>query len=187
MAKKKARKKTVKKKVVRKKAKKAARKTSKTTAKKAAKKKAVKKTPKRTSSKTVAAKDGVFPNNIGLVNQHVDFLTYKVEQVRKFYGDVLGFRTEQQEPNLNYLIVNVTPDSSLGFMPPHPQMTGEQPPPREPTLYFVVKDVDKTFATLVAKGVAFMGPPQEMPWGHRVVMTTDPEGRTVMLGSPVKE
>jgi predicted enzyme related to lactoylglutathione lyase len=187
MAKKKARKKAVKKKVVKKKAKKPAKKTTRTTANKAAKKKAAKKASKKTSSRKAVPKATVFPNNIGLVNQHVDFLTYKVEQVRKFYGDVLGFRTEQQEPNLNYLIVNVTPESSLGFMPPHPQMTGEQPPPREPTLYFVVKDVDKVFATLVAKGVAFMGPPQEMPWGHRVVMTTDPEGRTVMLGSPVKE
>jgi len=146
-----------------------------------------KKTARKASSKKVVSVAGEFPNSINLVNQHVDFLTYKLEQARKFYGDVLGFRTEQQDPNLNYLVVHVTPESSLGFMPPHPQMKGDQPPPREPTLYFVVKDVDKVFATLVAKGVAFMGPPQEMPWGHRVITTTDPEGRTIMLGSAVKE
>ncbi len=146
-----------------------------------------KKTAKKASSKGVRAGASEFPNNINLVNQHIDFLTYKLEQARKFYGDVLGFRTEQQDPNLNYLVVHVTPESSLGFMPPHPQMKGDQPPPREPTLYFVVKDVDKVFANLVTKGVAFMGPPQEMPWGHRVITTTDPEGRTVMLGSATKE
>lgn len=169
-------------------------------AKKTRKKTADRKRPSQLKAKSTAAKKkskpepkkgkgkakprgGEAPNNIGLVLQHVDFLTYKVEQVRKFYGDVLGFRTEQQEPDLNYLVVHVTPASSIGFMPPHPQMTGEQPPPREPTLYFIVADVDQVFAALMAKGVAFMGPPQEMPWGHRVVMTTDPEGRTVMLAS----
>ncbi len=147
--------------------------------------KAVPKSKEQRKRKSKAAKSDTpeAPNKIGLEVHHVDYLTYKVEQVRKFYGDVLGFKTEQSESNLNYLYVHITPNSTLGFMPPHPQMTGEQPPPKEPTLYFVVEDVDKVFATLMAKGVAFMGPPQEMPWGHRVVMTTDPEGRTVMLGS----
>lgn len=127
------------------------------------------------------------PGSLGLQSQHVDFMTYKVDQVRKFYGETLGFRAEQRESDLNYLVVETTASSSLGFMPPHPKMTGEQPPPREPTLYFIVKDVDRAYATLMAKGVAFMGPPQEMPWGHRVIITTDPEGRTVMLGSEPKK
>jgi uncharacterized glyoxalase superfamily protein PhnB len=30
----------------------------------------------------------------------------------------------------------------------------------------------------------FEGPPADMPWGHRVVRTTDPEGRSVMLATP---
>ncbi len=41
------------------------------------------------------------------------------------------------------------------------------------------------YAQLIAKGAAFMGPPQEMPWGYRVVSTTDPEGRSIMLASKV--
>ena len=127
------------------------------------------------------------PNPIGLQSQHIDFLTYKVDQVKKFYGDILGFKAEQRESDLNYLVIHTSPLSTLGFMPPHPQMTGEQPPPREPTLYFVVDDVDAIYAQLMAKGVAFMGPPQEMPWGDRVITTTDPEGRTVMLASRGEE
>lgn len=153
---------------------------------KAAKSKAAKKLPKSkaTKEKTGSAQ---LQDIIGLRAQHVDFLSYKVDQVRKFYGDILGFTTEQRESSLNYLIVHTTSTSSIGFMPPHPQMTGDQPPPREPTLYFLVEDVDRVFATLIARGVAFMGPPQDMPWGHRVVVTTDPEGRTVMLGSESKK
>jgi predicted enzyme related to lactoylglutathione lyase len=141
----------------------------------------------KTTSKAGKATASEYPNLIGFVRQHVDFLTYKVEQLRKFYGDVLGFPTEQGESTLNYLFVNTSASSSIGFMPPHPRMTSEQPPPKESTLYFIVEDVDRVFAKLMAKGVAFMGPPQEMPWGHRVVMTHDPEGRTVMLGSPSKK
>ncbi len=118
--------------------------------------------------------------------QHVDFLTYKVDQLRKFYDQILELETETRDTEgLNYLMVRTSESSTIGFMPPHPDMHGEQPLPKEPTLYFVVKDVDKAYAQLIAKGAAFMGPPQEMPWGYRVVTTTDPEGRSIMLASKV--
>ena len=72
-------------------------------------------------------------------------------------------------------------------MPPHPEMRREGPFPREPTIYFVVQDVDRAYRALSAKGVGFLGPPEEMPWGDRVITTTDPEGRTVILASAVRE
>lgn len=120
--------------------------------------------------------------------QHVDFLTYKVDQLRKFYGEILELETETRDTEgLNYLIVRTSESSTIGFMPPHPDMHGEQPLPREPTFYFVVKDVETAYAQLIAKGAAFMVPPQEMPWGYRVVTTTDPEGRSIMLASKVRK
>jgi predicted enzyme related to lactoylglutathione lyase len=183
---KRAKKATAKKKATKKKVPAAKTKTAKakTVKKKTARTKA---TAKGKASKVAAAKTTDYPNYIGFVRQHVDFLTYKVEQLRKFYGDILGFPTEQGDSTLNYLFVNTSATSSIGFMPPHPRMTSEQPPPKESTLYFIVEDVDRVFAKLMAKGVAFMGPPQEMPWGHRVIMAHDPEGRTVMLGSVSKK
>ncbi len=121
---------------------------------------------------------------LAIRGQHVDFLSYKVEQVRKFYQDVLELKTELRDTEgLNYLFVKTSSSSSLGFMPPHPEMRGEQPLPREPTLYFYVANVDRAHALLTAKGVGFAGPPQVMPWGDRIVTTTDPEGRTVMLAT----
>lgn len=120
--------------------------------------------------------------------QHVDFLTFKVDQLRKFYGEILELETETRDSEgLNYLMVRTSESSTIGFMPPHRDMHGEQPFPREPTLYFVVKDVDVAYAQLIAKGAAFMDPPQEMPWGYRVVTTTDPEGRSIMLASKVRK
>ena len=64
---------------------------------------------------------------------------------------------------------------------------GEASPAKEPQLYFMVKDVDRAYASLSAKGVMFEGPPADMPWGHRVVRTTDPEGRTVLLATPKRQ
>jgi len=54
-------------------------------------------------------------------------------------------------------------------------------PPREPNLYFMVTDVDAACRALSSRGVAFDQPPQDMPWGHRVAMLKDPEGRRVCL------
>ena len=123
----------------------------------------------------------------GIKTQHVDFLTYKVDQLRRFYQEVLGLPSEIQDvEGLNYLVVHTSSSSTLGFMPPHPNMTGEQPGPKEPTMYFLVKDLDVTYQKLLAEGVPFMGEPEEMPWGHRVVTTTDPEGRTIMLAAVSK-
>lgn len=144
---------------------------------------AAKSSRKKGAKSTGRARPGAPENFLGLQVQHVDFLTYKADQVKKFYGEVLGFDVDQRDADLSYLTVHTSASSSLGFMPPHPQMAGEQPPPREPTLYFLVKNVDEVYAKLIAKGVAFMGPPQEMPWGDRVITTTDPEGRTVMIAS----
>lgn len=123
---------------------------------------------------------------LGIASQHVDFLTYKSTQLAKFYGEILELKSEFRDVDgLPYLSVRTSSSSSLGFMPPHPEMKSDQPPPREPSLYFVVEDVDRAHQYLLGKGVAFVHPPETMPWGHRVVTTTDPEGRTVMIAAKV--
>jgi predicted enzyme related to lactoylglutathione lyase len=115
-------------------------------------------------------------------NHHFDYTTNNLDAVKRFYVELLGFRNHEHDPKFNYLWVQTSSSSSLGFMPPMPQM-GEASPPREPTLYFMVDDVDRAYATLSARGVMFDGPPADMEWGHRVVRTTDPEGRSVMLAT----
>ena len=62
-------------------------------------KKAAKKAKKVIKAKAVAArgktmKSGAvrIPNAIGLKSQHLDFLTLRIDQVKKFYVDVLGFQ-----------------------------------------------------------------------------------------------
>ena len=60
-------------------------------------------------------------------------------------------------------------------------------PPGEPNFYFYVDDVDRAFEVLSAKGVAFEQPPTNMPWGHRMAVLRDPEGRRVCLAKNLQQ
>lgn len=122
------------------------------------------------------------PSAIGLLSQHMDYTTHRLSDVKRFYTDLLGFRKFEQDPQMNYLYVQTGHSSSVGFMPPMVGQ-GEPSPAKEPTLYFMVKDVDRAYNDLAARGVQFEGPPADMPWGHRVIVTVDPEGRRVMLAT----
>lgn len=136
---------------------------------------------KRPDAQRPAAPPAI-PSAIGMTVHHLDFTTHDLEAVRTFYVELLGFKNFDHDPQFNYLWVQTGGTSSLGFMPPMQGM-GEASPPKEPTLYFIVEDVDRAYATLSARGVMFEGPPADMPWGHRVVRTIDPEGRPVMLAT----
>lgn len=122
------------------------------------------------------------PNAIGLTNMHLDFTTHELDAVKRFYTSLLGFTQFDFDPAMSYLFVQTSAMSSFGFMPPYPGQT-EVTPPKESNLYFMVKDVDKAYAELTAKGVVFEAGPADMPWGHRVARTRDPEGRIVMLAT----
>ncbi|MGH7680442.1 MAG: VOC family protein [Candidatus Eiseniibacteriota bacterium] len=161
-------------------------------ARKAAPKMAASRKPvKKVAAKKVAAKKAApkqaaaqaAPNAIGAMLHHMDYTTHDLEGVKRFYTNLLGFSKFNEDKNFNYLWVQTGSSSSVGFMPPMRDM-GEPSPAKEPTLYFMVKDVDSAYAKLSAKGVMFEGPPADMPWGHRVIRTTDPEGRPVMLATP---
>jgi predicted enzyme related to lactoylglutathione lyase len=150
--------------------------------KRPAAKKAAKSPAKRPARPAQPAAPATPPSGIGLLSQHMDYTTHRLADVKRFYTDLLGFRRFEQDPQMNYLYVQTGHSSSVGFMPPAQGM-GEPSPAKEPTLYFMVKDVDRAYTDLSAKGVQFEGPPADMPWGHRVVRTIDPEGRTVMLAT----
>ena len=70
-------------------------------------------------------------------------------------------------------------------MPPIPGPPEQWRPPREPALYFLVSNVDRAYEELTAQGVAFDQAPRDMPWGHRLAMLRDPEGRRVCLAQIV--
>jgi predicted enzyme related to lactoylglutathione lyase len=149
---------------------------------------AKKRVPKKKATRKTATKapSGRKPP-LAISSQHVDYLSYKSSQLQKFYGEILELPTEFRDMDgLEYLVVRTSSSSTLGFMPPHPDLRGGETAPREPGLYFMVEDVDRAYEHLLAKGVRFVRPPETMPWGHRVLTTSDPEGRTIMIAAEVE-
>jgi catechol 2,3-dioxygenase-like lactoylglutathione lyase family enzyme len=71
-------------------------------------------------------------------------------------------------------------------MPPAASAPEQWQPPGEPNFYFFVADVDAAHAALTARGVIFEQAPADMPWGHRVAVLRDPEGRRVCLARNLK-
>ena len=149
-------------------------------------------TAKRPASRTRAqanprtsAPANTVPNGIGLVLHHLDFTTHAQDEVRRFYVEVLGFSQSEFDAKQNYLLVQTAPGASLGFMPPMPGPPEDWRPPREPAIYFFVTDVDRAYRDLSAKGVSFDGEPADAPWGHRVALLRDPEGRRICLAQPL--
>ena len=134
------------------------------------------------------------PSAIGLLGHHSDYTTHDLDAVRTFYTELLGFTQFYFDPKMNYLFISTAPGASLGFMPPMSNETAEAigadlatmpgPPPKEPTLYFIVTDVDAVYRHLREKGVTFVDTPSDQPWGHRTVTANDPEGRTLMFATP---
>ncbi len=118
---------------------------------------------------------------IGLTHHHMSYGTHDLEAMRRFFVETLGFTNVLHIPEHGYMTVFVTPTSSLGFMPPAGNAPEQWQPPGEPSLYFFVADVDAACAALVRKGVALDQPPTDMPWGHRLALLRDPEGRRVCL------
>jgi len=118
---------------------------------------------------------------LGLKVHHLDYTTHDLQAVRRFY-DLLGF-TSSYDPKHEYLTVQVTGASTIGFMPPAPGPPEQWRPPREPALYLVVADVDAAHARLAARGIPFGQPPRDMPWGHRAAWLRDPEGRMVWIAT----
>jgi lactoylglutathione lyase len=151
---------------------------------------APKRAPKPAAAKSTAAAApraaAPVPNGIGLAAHHLDFTSHDLDAVKRFYTEQLGFTEFQHDPNFNYLMIKTTSGSSLGFMPPMPGPPEQWRPPREPSTYFYVEDVDRAHAALKARGVTFEQDPADMPWGHRVATMRDPEGRLVCLAQPIR-
>ena len=123
----------------------------------------------------------VAPNAIGCIQQHIDFTSHAMEDMKHFYTEVLGFSNFVYDSRFNYLSVVTGGGARLGFMPPMPGPPEQWRPPREPALYFMVEDVEAAYRTLQSRGVMFQQEPTDMPWMHRVAVLKDPEGRLIML------
>ncbi len=148
------------------------------------------------------------PGWMGIEGLHLTFTTKEPHVIANFYRDSLGFvDAGAQRPTATLkpgyarsdeirgsLCLRTTRDTLIEFqdynMAYHwvAQLGGR--PPEEPLsgeIYLLVRDVDRVFERLSKKGIQFFSPPREMPWGHRIVECSDPEGRRVIFAEVVKK
>ena len=135
------------------------------------------------AAKSAAAE---IPGAIGAWHQHLDYTSHDVAAVKRFYTGLLGFRVAMEDPGSGYVSIRTGASSTLGFMPPMPGPPEQWRPPGEPALYFFVENVDRVHRDLLAKGLEFQQAPTDMPWGHRMAICKDPEGRMVCLAQEIK-
>lgn len=119
------------------------------------------------------------------MSQHVDYASHHLDEVQRFYAALVGAHNVRADESTRSLFVMTAAGSSLGFMSPSEGPPEEWRPPREPSIYLLVEDVDRAYARLAGRDLEFQQAPTDMPWGHRVARLRDPEGRWVCLATPL--
>ena len=123
------------------------------------------------------------------------FVVRDFEKCLAFYRDQLGFKLERNEEGFAYLTFSSQGGAglALSFVDGAVKLISEsQIRPKEKTIhrnYFAVflKDVDKEYAELKARGVHFVKPPTTFPWGQRMAYFDDPEGNLWEISHFIKK
>ncbi|OLD14522.1 MAG: hypothetical protein AUI50_02250 [Crenarchaeota archaeon 13_1_40CM_2_52_14] len=102
------------------------------------------------------------------------------DQVKAFYEEILGLPVAQE--NENFVMFD-TKGSRLAFH----RLTKALPLSRATIeVHLEVNDVDEVYWSLKSKGVKFVDPPANRPWGTRAAGFKDPEGYVVEIVGPLK-
>jgi predicted enzyme related to lactoylglutathione lyase len=101
-------------------------------------------------------------------------------RLQAFYSELLGAEEtgrvpEEGEP---FFVVLRIGSSDLVIVADE---QGAAVEPGRISLNVFVENVDDLLPTVEPAGGKVLGPPNDMPWGHRVAHVTDPEGNTVNL------
>jgi predicted enzyme related to lactoylglutathione lyase len=106
-----------------------------------------------------------------------DLVTPDVEAAARFYGDWLGWTTEEMPGAEGYRVIKNGARSNGGMVPMRPEMEGT-PPNWMP--YFGVDDLDATRAVADDRGGRTLMGPMPVPVGSFAVMA-DPQGAVFAL------
>lgn len=109
-----------------------------------------------------------------------------------FYRDTLGLQVTDSDPasagfslgDRYFFVVEVSAAARL--ISSEPLELKIEGGPRG-LLAASVEDVDAAYEAFSAKGVKFLRPPTDQPWGLRTAHFADPEGNVWEINQPVKE
>jgi len=111
----------------------------------------------------------------------VVLIVQDLDRCMAFYRDALGLPVTFSDP-VSFAFQLEDQDFVLLTVPAAVEMMGEQAVSLNQEaghrmfLCADVEDVDAAYKTLTAKGVAFIKPPKDQPWGLRTAYFADPEG-----------
>ena len=112
---------------------------------------------------------------------YIILLCADMARMRSFYEDVMGFSSEQDLESW----VSFRVGSSLLTLRPRASYHGDMPSRSSAVqLAFRVPPsaVDECYAELVAKGVAMVSEPRDLPdWRHRALFFRDPEHNVIEI------
>ena len=109
-----------------------------------------------------------------------------------FYRDILGLQVRESEStsdsvsfqvdNVYFFLMEAGGAAQMVSSEPL-DLSGEGSP--RVLLAAGVEDVDAAYETLSAKGVQFLRPPMDQPWGLRTAYFADPEGNLWEINQPI--
>ncbi|WP_460528234.1 VOC family protein [Flindersiella endophytica] len=108
--------------------------------------------------------------------------TNDIERLKTFYADLLGAEEQTCVPGDGgpfYVMLDLgAPGLTLGLVADE---RGASTAPGRSALAVFVDSVDDLLPRVEPAGGKVLGPPNDMPWGHRVAHIADPDGNSVNL------
>ena len=108
-----------------------------------------------------------------------------------FYRDTLGLEVKNSDPNSvaflmedRYLLL-LEVSAAADLIPSEAKALKIEGGPRV-LLATGVEDVDAAYEELKARGVTFLRPPTNQPWGLRTAHFADPEGNLWEINQPIE-
>ncbi|MEM7365757.1 MAG: VOC family protein [Pseudomonadota bacterium] len=112
--------------------------------------------------------------------RHLHLHVVDIETLAEWYRTHLGFKTVHQVAGHLIILSHADSECMIGF---------ESGVPLEPAssvhMIFRVGNVDETYQRLITDNVPCSMPPTGQPYGHRVMVTSDPAGHTIELYTPL--
>jgi lactoylglutathione lyase len=108
------------------------------------------------------------------------------ERLLAFYAEKVGLPVRLQDEGYAEFAVEGAKFALLARTR-LPELVGEghtdrpKPGTHEGAMTVLVEDVDRTYAGMTKRGVTFLGPPQDRPWGQRSAYFEDPEGHLIEI------
>ncbi len=122
----------------------------------------------------------------------IELLVRDLARCTAFYRDTLGLEVQESEStagsisfqmgNVHFFLLEVSGAAQMISEKPLELQIGEG---SRVLIAAGVADVDVAYEDLKAKGVTFLRPPTDQPWGLRTAYFADPEGNLWEINSPI--